>query len=72
MSAMKKRLTKCAKEDSRVEGVCGGIANHFQLDPTYVRVAFALFALAGGPGIILYLILMLSMEEAPDEEPHNY
>jgi phage shock protein C len=45
-------------------GVCAGIAEYYQLDPTLVRVAFVLLALLGGPGILLYLILLLVIPEA--------
>src|ERR1700712_624504 len=43
-------------EDERVlAGVCGGVASALAVDATLVRLAFALLALAGGAGILLYL-----------------
>jgi signal transduction histidine kinase len=46
------------REDDRVlAGVCGGIASALGVDATLVRLAFALLALAGGAGIVLYLAL---------------
>jgi signal transduction histidine kinase len=45
-------------EDHRVvAGVCGGVASMLVVDATLVRLAFALLALAGGAGILLYLAL---------------
>lgn len=44
-----------------IDGVCGGIAEHFKVDPIWVRLIFAI-----GGFIFLYVILMLIMEE-PDE-----
>jgi signal transduction histidine kinase len=47
-------------EDDRVlAGVCGGVATVLGVDATLVRLVFALLALAGGAGILLYLALML-------------
>src|SRR5688572_21682412 len=44
--------------DERViAGVCAGIARTLGVDPTLVRLVFALLALAGGAGILLYLAL---------------
>src|SRR5207248_9343658 len=40
-----------------VAGVCAGIARTLGVDPTVVRLVFALLALAGGAGILLYLAL---------------
>ena len=45
-------------DDDRVlAGVCGGVASALVVDATLVRLAFALLALAGGAGILLYLAL---------------
>jgi signal transduction histidine kinase len=45
-------------DDDRVlAGVCGGVASALAVDATLVRLAFALLALAGGAGILLYLAL---------------
>jgi len=49
--------------DKMVAGVCGGLAKYFDIDVTIVRVLFVLFALAGGPGILAYIILWIVMPE---------
>lgn len=54
-----------SRNDRMIAGVCGGIAARFGLDPTLVRVVWALgtIFLAGLPGVVVYLILMLVMPE---------
>lgn len=44
-------------DDRVIAGVCGGIASRLEVDATLVRLVFALLALAGGAGILLYLAL---------------
>ena len=49
------------EEDKMVDGVCGGIAEYLDVDPTIVRVIWAVLALAYGTGIIAYLVCALCM-----------
>ena len=37
-------------------GVCGGIAEYFNIDPTIIRLAWVLFSVAGGSGVLAYVI----------------
>ena len=60
---MKKRLYK-SSTDKKVCGVCGGIANYFDVDPTVIRLIWVIFTLAGGSGVIAYIIAAIIM---PDE-----
>ena len=60
---MKKRLYKSDK-DKKVCGVCGGIANYFDVDPTVIRLIWVIFTLVGGSGLIAYIIAAIIM---PDE-----
>lgn len=48
-------------------GVCGGIAEYFNVDPTWIRLVFVFMALAGGSGFLIYLILALVMPKNPEE-----
>lgn len=57
-----------SKSDRRVAGVCGGLGEYFQVDPLLIRIMFIIAALAGGPGLLLYIILALLMPEAPYEK----
>lgn len=56
-----KRLYRSS--DRVVAGVCGGIAEYFNIDPTLIRVAYVVLTLfsVAFPGIILYIILMILM-----------
>ena len=44
-------------DDRVIAGVCGGIASSLRVDPTLVRLVFAILSLAGGAGILLYFAL---------------
>ncbi|MBR2404942.1 MAG: PspC domain-containing protein [Clostridia bacterium] len=59
-----KKLYK-SKSDKKLCGVCSGIAHYFQLDPTLIRLAWVVFTLLGGSGIIAYIIAAIIM---PDDE----
>ncbi|WP_049155812.1 PspC domain-containing protein [Corynebacterium aurimucosum] len=50
------RLTR-STTDTMLGGVCGGIAETYNLDPTLVRILFVVATLLGFSGILLYLIL---------------
>jgi len=54
-----------SNDDRWLAGVCGGIAEYFNLDPTLIRVLFILFGLIVGGGLIIYLILWLVIPQAP-------
>ena len=60
---MEKRLQR-SRRDHKLAGVCGGIAEYLGWDPTLVRVLWILLTLAGGSGVLIYLILWLVMPEA--------
>ncbi|HOZ81169.1 MAG TPA: PspC domain-containing protein [Candidatus Woesebacteria bacterium] len=46
-------------KEKMIAGVCGGIAEYFDLDPTIVRVLFVILGLWGGIGLILYIAMMI-------------
>ncbi|MDP1573444.1 MAG: PspC domain-containing protein [Coxiellaceae bacterium] len=48
-----------SQDDRMIAGVCGGLAEHFGIDPTWMRLIFIVFALLGGFAFLLYLILWL-------------
>lgn len=62
---MEKKLTK--SNDKKLAGVCAGIAEYLDIDPTVVRVAYALlsFFSAAFPGLVVYVVLALIMPEKP-------
>lgn len=47
-------------------GVCAGLADYFNLDPTIMRLIFVLLALLGGHGVLVYLILWLVVPIQPE------
>jgi phage shock protein C len=55
---------KLSRKEGKILGVCAGLGDHFDLDPTIVHIAFILFSFFGGSGILLYLILALIMPKA--------
>lgn len=59
---MEKKLTRDTN-NKMVAGVAAGIANYFQLDVTWVRIAFALAAFFGGSGLWIYIILWIAVPE---------
>lgn len=63
---MKKRLYK-SKTEKKLGGVCGGIAQYFEIDPTLVRLAWVAFTIFGGSGILAYIIALIVMPEEPTE-----
>ncbi len=50
-----------------VDGVCGGIAQYFGLDPTLVRLAWIVFTAMGGSGIIAYILCAAIFPREPEE-----
>lgn len=58
---MNKQLTK--SNNKMIAGVCSGIAEFFEIDPTLVRVGYVVLSIfsAAFPGILLYLILCIIM-----------
>ena len=55
---MKKRLYRI-EEGKMIAGVCGGIAEYFDLDPTVVRLGWVLFSAVAGGGVLAYIIAAL-------------
>ncbi len=47
--------------NSMIAGVCAGVANYFDIDPTVVRILWVIFTLCGGAGILLYIIMLVLM-----------
>ena len=50
-----KRLYR-SNTDRMIAGVCGGIGEYFNIDPSLVRLAWAIFGCCGGAGIVAYVI----------------
>ena len=61
---MKKQLRR-STENKVIAGVCGGIAEYFDIDPTLIRLVWVLFCALGGSGVLAYIIAAIIIPEAP-------
>jgi len=64
---MQKKLY-LSNKDKKLGGVCGGIAEYFDIDSTLVRLLFVLFLVIGGSGLLAYIIAWILMPKRPEEE----
>ena len=62
---MKKQLMR-SDSDQKIAGVCAGVANYFDIDPTIVRVIWGVLAFCYGAGIVAYIILWIIAPVASD------
>ena len=61
---MAKRLYR-SRKDSVIAGVCGGIAEHFNIDPTLVRIVAVISIFVNGIGLIAYIIGWIFIPQNP-------
>ena len=61
------RLHKSTK-DRKIAGVCGGIAEYLNTDPTIIRLVFALLVLGWGSGVLAYIACALILPEGDSED----
>jgi len=61
---MEKRLQR-NEQDKVLAGVCAGLADYFEVDPTWVRVAFVVAVFAGFSGALAYLVLWIAVPAKP-------
>jgi phage shock protein PspC (stress-responsive transcriptional regulator) len=59
-----KRLMRSSR-DKKIAGVCGGLAEYFEVDPTIVRVVWLLAVFFAGSGFLVYIILWIVLPVAP-------
>lgn len=62
---MEKRLYK-SNSEKKLAGVCGGLAEYFNIDPTVVRLLWVLATLFVGAGILAYIIAAFIMPSKPE------
>jgi phage shock protein C len=51
--------------DRKVAGVCAGVADYFDMDPTLVRILWALATMIPGPNVLAYIIIWVAADEGP-------
>lgn len=54
-----------SRYDKAIAGICAGLGKYFQIDPIIIRLGFIFLALAGGPGVIIYVIMWVVVPEEP-------
>jgi phage shock protein C len=54
-----------SRTNRKLAGVCGGLAQYFNTDPTLIRVLFVVLAVLGGPGLLIYLVLWIVVPKEP-------
>ena len=59
---MEKKLRRSTK-DKKIAGVCGGLAEYLNIDPTVVRLIWALLVLCAGTGALAYIVCALVIPE---------
>ena len=59
-----KRLYR-SNDNKVIAGVCGGLAEYFNIDPVIPRIIFLLIALPGGISILAYFIFWIAMPKQP-------
>ena len=62
----RKRLYK-SRNNKMICGVCAGIADYFNIDPSIVRVLWAVLALAAGTGVLAYIACAINLPEGDTE-----
>lgn len=63
---MEKRLYK-SRNNKMISGICGGIAEYLNIDPTIVRLLWIIFSLAGGSGVLAYIICIFVFPDNPNQ-----
>lgn len=63
------RVLRRSREDRTLGGVCAGLGRYLGIDPVLLRIAFVVLALAGGGGVILYVVAWILIPEEKPGEP---
>ena len=61
---MQKKLYRSAT-DKKLAGVCGGVAKYLNMDPTVIRVLWAIVSLFGFIGVVAYIVCAFIIPEEP-------
>jgi phage shock protein PspC (stress-responsive transcriptional regulator) len=58
------KVLRRSMNDKKLFGICGGAGEYFDIDPSIIRIAYAIFTvLSGGAGILIYLLMYLVIPE---------
>lgn len=59
-----KRLYRSTK-DRMIAGICGGLGEYFNVDPTIIRIIFVIFLICGGAAILVYIVMWIVVPPHP-------
>ena len=62
---MKKKLYKSVK-DRKLTGICGGLAEYFDIDSNIVRIRWLILVLCAGTGLLAYIICAIILDDNPN------
>ena len=62
---MEQKRYHLSQTDKKLGGVCGGLAEYFDVDPLLVRIAFIILFLGYGSGLLVYILLWLLAPKNP-------
>ena len=70
---MTKKLYR-SRHDAKVCGICGGIGEYLNIDPTLIRLlaVVAIFMMTIVPGLVVYFIIALIIPREPEFTPHSH
>ena len=54
---------KLVKGEKKIFGVCSGLANYFDMDPTVMRIIFLVAFFGAGVGLLAYIIMAIVMPD---------
>jgi phage shock protein C len=63
------RKLRRSRADRKIAGVCGGLGEYLDLDPTLIRLLWLVLVFFGGTGVLAYIIAWIVMPEEPASEP---
>lgn len=54
-----------SRNDRMIAGVCGGLAEYFEIDSSWMRLIFLLFLLLGGSALLVYVVMWIVVPLSP-------
>ena len=60
---MKNKILYKSSKNKMIFGVCGGIAEYFNVDPSLIRILWVLFGFLGGSGILAYIVVAIILPD---------
>lgn len=58
-----------SRQDRKIAGICGGLADYFRVDPVWIRIIFLVFLFLGGSALLVYIIMWFVVPLEPETIP---